>query len=206
MLIHGKLERTIANGPGVRAALWFQGCTLNCAGCHNVQTHPFAMSKQETFSSITTWIQNLPGDVTGVTFSGGEPMQHAADLLILAQYLRDTRPEWSLGMFTGYTSRELETGQFQWFHPALGFVPGSAEIWASIRALLDFAIMGRFNASKMSTTKPLCGSTNQDIVLFSERHTAADFQPQCSEVTISADGQIKITGFPGVEFIKAIQA
>src|ERR1700691_3577776 len=30
-----------ANGPGRRAVLWFQGCTLNCPGCFNQASHPF---------------------------------------------------------------------------------------------------------------------------------------------------------------------
>lgn len=201
MLIHGKLERTTANGPGVRAAIWFQGCTLNCGGCHNPQTHSFDASKDVSFDAMTTWIQNLPEDVTGITFSGGEPVQHAIALRGLCLYIREIRPAYSIGIFTGYTLPELEAGRFHWLAPELGFVPGNGQIWADLRGLLDWAVMGRFNASKMTTGKPLCGSSNQDVFLFSERHTAADFQPQEVNVTISADGLVSITGFPGVEFI-----
>jgi len=33
--IHKFLSHSRANGPGVRAVLWVQGCTLGCQGCFN---------------------------------------------------------------------------------------------------------------------------------------------------------------------------
>ena len=41
MLVHGFVPVSRANGPGRRAVLWFQGCTLNCPGCWNQASHPF---------------------------------------------------------------------------------------------------------------------------------------------------------------------
>ena len=41
MLVHGFVPVSRANGPGRRAVLWFQGCTLNCPGCLNQASHPF---------------------------------------------------------------------------------------------------------------------------------------------------------------------
>lgn len=205
MFLHGKLERTTANGPGTRAAIWFQGCKLNCPGCHNPGTHPFDAARWVSIDSVTTWIENLPEDVTGVTFSGGEPVQHFPDLYMLCRYIRETRPQWSIGMFTGYTLRELETGNFTWTE-GQGFHNGAGEIWEQLRPLIDWAVMGRFNASKMTTAKPLCGSSNQNVVMFSERHNPEDFQPQTIDVTVSPDGLVSITGFPGVEFIRGMQS
>lgn len=210
MLIHGKMDRTTANGPGLRAAIWFQGCLLNCPGCHNPGTHPFDMSRETPFPELTTWIQGLDADVTGVTFSGGEPLQHFPDLLQLCRYIREVKPAYSIGMFTGYTGRELETGNWDFLHTVSGPVgimrQGNGELWAELCKYLDWAVMGRFNASKMTTAKPLCGSSNQEIVCFSDRHTAGDFQPQECNVTVSPNGLITITGFPGVETIQAMQS
>ncbi|MGD0006352.1 MAG: 4Fe-4S cluster-binding domain-containing protein, partial [Anaerolineaceae bacterium] len=31
---------SLVNGPGKRSVVWVQGCTLNCPGCFNPQTHP----------------------------------------------------------------------------------------------------------------------------------------------------------------------
>lgn len=205
MLLHGKFDNSEVNGPGVRAVIWFQGCSLNCPGCWNPDTHKFDGSKYVNNQEIRNWLLSLEG-IEGVTFSGGEPMQHVADVLDIATFIRDVRPDLSIGMFTGYTQRELETGHWHAMHPAAGvLIPGDAEVWGKVAEKLDFAVMGRFNASKMTTTKPLCGSTNQDIVMFSERYGAKDFKPQATQVTISEDGLVKITGYPGTEFIKAIK-
>lgn len=155
---------------------------------------------------IQTWLMNLEG-IEGVTFSGGEPMQHFSDVLEIARYLRDVRPELSIGMFTGYTARELETGNFQLIHPSgLALVKGDGKLWDMLRPMLDFAVMGRFNASKVTTDKPLCGSSNQDVVLFSDRYTGADFRPQQTQVTIDENGLVHITGFPGREFLAEVKS
>jgi pyruvate-formate lyase-activating enzyme len=41
MLMHALMLGSRANGPGLRAVVWFQGCTLGCRSCWNRQTHPF---------------------------------------------------------------------------------------------------------------------------------------------------------------------
>lgn len=33
------MEQTRANGPGVRLGIWVQGCTRNCPGYINPETH-----------------------------------------------------------------------------------------------------------------------------------------------------------------------
>lgn len=203
MLIHAKLDSSTVNGPGTRAVIWLQGCTLNCPGCHNPETHSFD-KEQTNPSEIFTWIMNLDG-VEGITLSGGEPMQHFSDTLAIATFIKDVRPELSLGMFTGYTSRELETGNFQILHPAGAMIRGDAKLWEMLIPHLDFAVMGRFNAHKVTFDKALCGSSNQDVVLFSERYQPSDFKHQETQVTISSEGLVTITGYPGREFIKAVQ-
>lgn len=206
MLLHGKMESSTVNGPGNRAVIWFQGCTLNCPGCWNPNTHSFSDVPSTPASEVETWIMNLEG-IEGITFSGGEPMQHLADVMQIARFVRDVRPELSIGMFTGYTARELETGNWMTLHPSgIALVSGDSKLWDLVRPMLDFAVLGRFNAGKVSTDKPLCGSSNQDIMLFTDRYTASDFKPQTTQVTIDADGLVKITGYPGREFIKAVQA
>lgn len=204
MLLQGKIDSSEVNGPGKRAVIWFQGCSLNCIGCHNPDTHRFDTSKFVLNEDIHSWILNLE-DVEGITFSGGEPMQHVIDLIDLIRHIKDVRPDLTIGMFTGYTQRELETGNWSTMHP-LGFLGhGTSGIWMRIAETLDFAVMGRFNLSRMTTTKPLCGSTNQDVVLFSDRYTAKDFKPQSVQVTISGEGLVRITGYPGVEFLDAVK-
>ena len=41
MLLHAFVPASRANGPGLRAVVYFQGCSLHCANCWNPATHKF---------------------------------------------------------------------------------------------------------------------------------------------------------------------
>jgi organic radical activating enzyme len=129
----------------------------------------------------------------GVTFSGGEPMQQAEDLAQLVQGLRSALPTLSFGMFTGYSERELETGRYFTRHGV--DQDRRRTLWRSIRAQLDFAVMGRYNHLQPSP-EPMRTSANQALRLFSSRYSASEFGEQTVEITIAADGLTRTTGFP----------
>ena len=40
------MERTRANGPGLRLGIWVQGCTRNCPGCSNPETHDISQGEE----------------------------------------------------------------------------------------------------------------------------------------------------------------
>src|SRR5438105_13067334 len=67
---------TEAEGPGVRYALWFQGCPLRCPGCCNPEMLPFAGGTERDADALLAEI--AAADVEGVTLLGGEPFAHAA--------------------------------------------------------------------------------------------------------------------------------
>jgi len=210
MLIHSKIAESTVNGPGKRAVIWFQGCTLNCPGCINESTYPFDISYAIPFSALQTWVCNLLADIEGITFSGGEPMQHCHDVIGIMVYASLMRPHLSYGMFTGYTLRELELDLWQTVNSDCSALePGTKALWDIVKQRLDFAIMGRFNASLVTFDKPLCGSSNQTITLFSNHYTLNDFKVQQFEITISenATGEMsaQCTGFPGSELITSIK-
>lgn len=196
MRLHSKLESSCANGPGNRAVLWFAGCTLNCSGCWNPETHSFDVRETAT-DEIETWLLSLSG-IDGVTFSGGEPMQHYPALSRLVYFIRDKRPALSIGMFTGYSLPELQAGRFQ-YRLGSRMSPGCFQMWEDLSRSLDFAVCGRFNRLQPDSA-PMCGSANQRIELLSNRYTLNDFTEQVTEVTLS-DELIQITGFPGLEFL-----
>jgi len=209
MLVHARIDSSQVNGTGNRAVLWFQGCSLNCLGCWNEGTHPFDFAYHVEWGTIQTWLMNLPADVTGLTLSGGEPLQHSFDVLAIADFLSLVRPGFSIGLFTGYTLPELRAGRFQTIdQTGTRLILGEPELWAAIENRIDFAVMGRFNPGLVTIKKPLCGSDNQRVVLFSNRHKLADFDGQACEITIGEhEGQMcaTMTGFPGSEFITSIK-
>jgi pyruvate-formate lyase-activating enzyme len=55
-----------ANGPGLRAVVWFQGCTRACPGCFNpathdprggdeCETHPLSLSRARETAMLAAW-------------------------------------------------------------------------------------------------------------------------------------------------------
>jgi len=194
MLLHGFVPASRANGPGLRAVIYFQGCSLNCSGCWNIRSHKFhgpevsaAIVAQEIDTAIRT------SSLEGVTFSGGEPMQQAPTLVDLMHQIRALTPSASMGMFTGYTQAELDSGRYA-TRPSTS--PAEKQrLWQVVRGYLDFAVMGRYDRTQPGTT-PLRTSRNQQLVLFSRRYEERDFCEQIVEVAISGGGKAVMTGFP----------
>src|SRR5437588_1148928 len=82
---------TEAEGPGVRFALWFQGCPLRCPGCCNPEMLPFSGGTRVSVADLVARIEEVARThgVEGVTLLGGEPLAHAAGAVVLARALRD---------------------------------------------------------------------------------------------------------------------
>src|SRR5258708_6434891 len=204
MLVHSMLRRSAVNGPGERAVIWFQGCDLGCRGCWNPSSHAFDPTRDRPppgwpVEEVGEWILACPG-IEGVTFSGGEPFQQAPELRQLCEHIRARKPALSIGVFTGYTLRELVQGHWHWRNRDGGGADGDAPVVTEIRQFLDFAVFGRFRQPVSFSDKPLCGSPNQEVVFFSDRYSQQDLQPQGYEVTISENGATAIiTGFPPVD-------
>jgi anaerobic ribonucleoside-triphosphate reductase activating protein len=194
MLIHGFVGGSRVNGPGLRAVVYFQGCTLGCRDCWNPETHAFA-GKERSIAEVAGLVVSAHQEraLEGVTFSGGEPMQQADALLALIESLRDRLPGLSFGMYSGYSQRELASGGY-WCRCELTQC-AKEDIWRGIRAHLDFAVLGRYAAGRPGQL-PLRTSTNQKLALFSGRYREQDFEPQETEVHIDAEGLVQVTGFP----------
>ena len=195
MYLHGFIDRSQVNGPGSRCVVYFQGCTLSCAGCWNPGTHEHGKGKVSSISELVDRICQAPG-IEGVTFSGGEPMQQASSLVGTIEWIRARRRDLSIGMYSGYSLKELESGRFETTELPVFPYRDRADIWERIRSGLDFAVLGRYN--QLQTTKELSlrGSENQDLILFSDRYKESDFQRQLIEITIKPNGNSTLTGFP----------
>jgi len=194
MLIHSFVSGSRVNGPGRRAVVYFQGCTLGCRDCWNPETHAFA-GKERSITEIADFVVSTHQErpLEGVTFSGGEPMQQADALLALIESLRDRLPGLSFGMYSGYSEPELSSGRY-WCRSELS--RGEKQnVWRRIRTYLDFAVLGRFAVGQPSTLS-LRTSANQKLALFSERYREPDFDPQQVEIHIDMQGTVQVTGFP----------
>ena len=194
MLLHAVICGSRVNGPGLRAVVYFQGCSLACSNCWNPETHAFA-GKERSVDEVADLIACAHEErgLDGVTFSGGEPMQQADVLLTLIESLRQRLPRLSFGMYSGYSLRELSGGLY-WCRSELTRSE-KRRIWRDIRSYLVFAVLGRYAATRPSAL-PLRSSTNQMLELFSDRYTEEDFGPQEVEVQIDSQGTVQISGFP----------
>ena len=111
-------EFTLHDGPGVRTTVFFKGCPLRCAWCHNPEGQSFEIETMRSITSVGSvssvgsrvsrdrivgqdWTAAALADELlknadlmaqsggGVTFSGGEPLAQAAFLLELIPLLRE---------------------------------------------------------------------------------------------------------------------
>jgi len=199
--VHSRIDSSTVNGPGRRAVIWVQGCSLACPGCWNPNTHSARGGRDSEIAEILAWIRRLWRDsaISGFTVSGGEPLEQAAALETLVAALRRDIPALSVGLFSGYTERELAKGRFKSGNLS---VAQRTRSWKNIRACLDFAVLGRFNKS-LPSSLPLISSGNQELLLVSSRYSLEDFEDQGVEITIDVDGLTQITGFPVLPVLAA---
>ncbi len=138
---------SIVDGPGIRTVLWFQGCTHNCYGCHNPQTHDL----DGGYITETSKIIEEVGDISfqdGITFSGGDPiMQIDAVLEIAKKY-----PDINKWLYTGFTFEQLL------------LIGEKKESMRELLNLLDVVVDGKFEMNLRSFDVKFRGSTNQRVI------------------------------------------
>jgi anaerobic ribonucleoside-triphosphate reductase activating protein len=195
MLLHGFIPASRANGPGLRAVIFFQGCTLACRGCFNPESHPFGGSEVIVDAVADKVLRaHKEHGVEGATFTGGEPMQQAPALLELIQTLRQQVPSLSFGLFSGYSDLELVLGRYSIWGRDYSEAD-RRRLWQEIRERLDFAVLGRFNEAQ-PCGMPLRTSRSKALRMLSSRYGVKDYGPQSVEVIIHSDGRAQVTGFP----------
>jgi len=175
--IHAIMHRSLANGPGVRYAIWLQGCSIRCPGCFNPDTHGHESRRVMAVEAIVADIASFSGEIEGVTISGGEPLDQIDGLLELLRAIRRIG-SLSVILFTGHRMEEVNT------------VPNAAELLR----LVDILIAGPYDET-LRTAHGLIGSSNKTVHFFSERYSQADLDavPE-AEIVISLDGTIVQSG------------
>lgn len=100
------------NGDGLRVVLWVAGCSHHCPGCQNPVTWdpdggvPFTdTERQEIFDELEK------DYVSGITFSGGDPLHHANvwEITDLAHEIRLRFPDKTIWVYTGYLWEDIKT-------------------------------------------------------------------------------------------------
>ncbi|HEY8804359.1 MAG TPA: pyruvate formate-lyase-activating protein [Clostridium sp.] len=83
--IHSIESMGLVDGPGIRVVVFFQGCKLRCAYCHNPDTWQLnggiEMTPSEIVQKIVRFKPYFNRSGGGVTFSGGDPLLQPQFLL-----------------------------------------------------------------------------------------------------------------------------
>ncbi len=180
---------TRAEGPGVRWAVWVQGCSIGCAGCCN--PHTWEKSGGYTVAVSELIRQAAAAPVEGITLLGGEPFDQANALADLATAARaEGRGVMTL---TGYRFEVLRRGS----------QPG----WAELLAATDLLVDGPYLEAQRDLVRPWVGSRNQRFIHLSGRYRTALGMSQRDrvELRIRRDGAVAVNGWPDAELVTALE-
>ncbi len=144
--LSGIVSDSIVDGPGIRTAVFSQGCPHHCPGCHNPETWEFGCGTQIPVEAVVEIVEANPL-CRGVTFSGGEPFAQAAGFAKLARLLKEKGYE--VASYSGYTFEELLNG-----------TQAQKELLSAIDVLID----GRFILAEKTLEIAFRGSRNQRIL------------------------------------------
>lgn len=191
--LHNYVAHSRANGPGERAVIWVQGCSLGCPGCFNEPTHEANTGELISVDALFERITALGSTIEGVTISGGEPLQQKEGVAAL---LRRVKAETNLStvVFSGFSWEEIEKMRKK--EQATSNQPTSAENSYPLALLhdVDVLIAGRY-VQQLRIARDLRGSSNKKLHFLTDRYTAADFAtvPE-AEIVITPDGEVILSG------------
>ena len=146
--VAGFLDNSLVNGEGLRSVLFVSGCKHKCPGCHNATMQDFDYGDSVSLKEILGRIENNVPLIKGVTFSGGDPFEHAEVLGELAEKIKDMGL--NIWCYSGYTYEEI--------------LNSNDKSKISLLNKVDVLVDGRFDASKKEGAPKYAGSSNQRIL------------------------------------------
>lgn len=140
---------SVVDGEGIRTVIWTQGCSHNCKGCHNPETHDFNGGALIDIEDIKKELMNLKFQ-DGITLSGGDPFMQPDACLEIARFAK--KIGLNVWIYTGFTFDQLKT---------LGRTkPVIIELLKNTDVLID----GKFVLEEKTYEAPYRGSKNQRII------------------------------------------
>ena len=147
-----------AAAPGISLSVYFSGCHFHCPGCHNPEAQDFNYGRDYNLDVRQEIMQKLNknGVMRTLSILGGEPLneENIGDVLNLIGWCKLDYPDLKIYVWTGYTIEELEARNDDDVKAVL----------KNITCLID----GRYEQDKRDTTLPLCGSSNQRIIMMED--------------------------------------
>lgn len=147
--LFGLENDSIVDGPGIRFAIFTQGCFHNCEGCHNPDSHNPDGGYVEMCDNIIARIKKNPL-LDGVTFTGGEPFLQAKPLTYIAE--ESKKAGLSTMAYTGFLYEDLIKGA------------NAENGWREFLNNIDLLVDGKFVLALRSIELNYKGSSNQRII------------------------------------------
>ena len=166
----GVVRESIVDGPGLRFAIFCQGCPHNCPKCHNQDTHDFSGGYDCDIQKIVNAIEENPL-ISGVTFSGGEPSHQPVAFLEIAKKVKSRGL--NIWMYSGYTLEELLSRANSAISDLDNPNDDSSQTseknkeqvaLKGLLGLVDVLVDGKFINELKDLTLPFRGSRNQRII------------------------------------------
>jgi anaerobic ribonucleoside-triphosphate reductase activating protein len=137
----------IADGPGVRASIFVQGCEFHCKNCFNAETWDFNKGKEYTDEVIDRVIELASEDyVQGLSILGGEPLhdKNIEGVTKLAKKFRETYPKKDIWLWSGFLFEDKKDKE--------------------IMKYLDVMVDGQYKDELHDFRLKYCGSSNQRVI------------------------------------------
>ena len=145
MYIDRILYPITALGPGKRIALWVSGCNRHCKKCANPELWERQEYQKITLEKLVKAINSVIGHgIDGITISGGEPFDQAAEL---CEFIDKLPEQINVLVFSGYRYAELLLKE------------ETRELLSRIDVLIDGEYIDELNDNNSA----LIGSVNQHI-------------------------------------------
>lgn len=157
--IAGIVPESTTDGPGVRFAIFTQGCPHRCPGCHNPHTHDPTGGYEIGIDEILDQIRQNPL-LDGVTFSGGEPFLQAAKLVKIARECHEFAHE--------NRERNLTVMTYTGFLYENILAADNAD-WQALLRETDILVDGPFVQELATSMLPFRGSANQRMIVIREK-------------------------------------
>jgi len=151
MNYHSIFHDDMKNGTGLRVVLFVSGCSHNCRGCQNPDTHDFKSGELFDKSAMDRIRKYLDRDyIDGITLTGGDPLHPAnlEEIDELIHMIREEFPDKTIWLYTGYTIEEIM----------------ERESLSKIVSEVDVLVDGRFDIELLDANYPWAGSTNQRVI------------------------------------------
>lgn len=144
---------SIVDGFGLRTVIWTQGCSHNCKGCHNPNTHDFHGGFLKDVEELKKEISHLKLQ-DGITLSGGDPFFQVDACLEIASFCQSI--DLNVWCYTGFTIEQLfEIGK-------------TNKKIMQLLSNIDILVDGKFQIELKSYDCQFRGSKNQRLINVTE--------------------------------------